>query len=155
MLFSIGTIRISCLFEGLGIRLKEEDNGRMFPVTDKASSVVNALIGKVKELGTDIRTNSPVKRVLYENGRTAGIELKSGEVIKSSCVIIATGGQSVPQTGSTGTGILGLRRQDIRSRSCIQPKCLSSPPSLLLPLKSARFVTAGCGALRLESERKK
>ena len=51
----------------------------MFPVTDKASSVVNALIGKVKELGTDIRTNSPVKRVLYENGRTAGIELKSGK----------------------------------------------------------------------------
>ena len=78
VLFSIGTIRISCLFEGLGIRLKEEDNGRMFPVTDKASSVVNALIGKVKELGTDIRTNSPVKSS-YENGRTAGIELKSGK----------------------------------------------------------------------------
>ncbi|MEC0205592.1 NAD(P)/FAD-dependent oxidoreductase [Paenibacillus lautus] len=95
---------IMSFFEGLGIRLKEEDNGRMFPVTDKASSVVNALIGKVKELGTDIRTNSPVKRVLYENGRTAGIELKSGEAIKSSCVIIATGGQSVPQTGSTGDG---------------------------------------------------
>lgn len=95
---------IMTFFEGLGIRLKEEDNGRMFPVTDKASSVVNALIGKVKELGTDIRTNSPVNRVLYENGRTAGVELKSGEVIKSSCVIIATGGQSVPQTGSTGDG---------------------------------------------------
>lgn len=95
---------IMTFFEGLGIRLKEEDNGRMFPVTDKASSVVNALIGKVKELGTDIRTNSPVKRVLFTNGQTAGIELKSGEVIKSACVIIATGGQSVPQTGSTGDG---------------------------------------------------
>jgi len=95
---------IMSFFEGLGIRLKEEDNGRMFPVTDKASSVVNALIGKVKELGTDIRTNSPVKRVLYEDGRTAGVELKSGEVIKSSSVILATGGQSVPQTGSTGDG---------------------------------------------------
>lgn len=95
---------IMSFFEGLGIRLKEEDNGRMFPVTDKASSVVNALIGKVKEFGTDIRTNSPVKSVLYANGRTGGVELKSGEVIKSSCVIIATGGQSVPQTGSTGDG---------------------------------------------------
>ncbi|ANA80888.1 NAD(P)/FAD-dependent oxidoreductase [Paenibacillus glucanolyticus] len=95
---------IMAFFEELGIRLKEEDNGRMFPVTDKASSVVNALIGKVKELGTDIRTNSPVKSVLFENGQTAGIQLKSGEVIKSSCVIIATGGQSVPQTGSTGDG---------------------------------------------------
>ncbi|NMO97379.1 NAD(P)/FAD-dependent oxidoreductase [Paenibacillus lemnae] len=91
-------------FEQLGIRLKEEDNGRMFPVSDKASSVVNALVGKVKELGTDIRTNSPVDRILYEDGRTAGVRLKNGTVIKSSCVVLATGGQSVPQTGSTGDG---------------------------------------------------
>lgn len=95
---------IMAFFEGLGIPLKEEDNGRMFPVTDKASSVVNALIGKVKELGTAIRTLSPVNRVLYEHGRAAGIELKSGEVLSSACVIVATGGQSVPQTGSTGDG---------------------------------------------------
>ncbi|EHB54278.1 MULTISPECIES: NAD(P)/FAD-dependent oxidoreductase [Paenibacillus] len=95
---------IMAFFEGLGIPLKEEDNGRMFPVTDKASSVVNALIGKVRELGTDILTNSPVHRVLFENHHAAGIELKSGRTITSSCVIVATGGQSVPQTGSTGDG---------------------------------------------------
>ena len=91
-------------FEGLGIQLKEEDNGRMFPVTDKASSVVNALIGKVKELGVDIETHSPVERVLYTDGRAAGVELKSGKKIAAACVVIATGGQSVPHTGSTGDG---------------------------------------------------
>ena len=91
-------------FEGLGIKLKEEDNGRMFPVSDKASSVVNALVGKVRQLGTDIKTNSPVKRILYKDGHAAGIELKSGEIYNSRCVILATGGQSVPQTGSTGDG---------------------------------------------------
>lgn len=95
---------IITFFEGLGIPLKQEDNGRMFPVTDKASSVVNALIGKVKELGTDIRTLSPVKQVLFNDGRAAGVELKSGEILSSTCVIVATGGQSVPQTGSTGDG---------------------------------------------------
>lgn len=95
---------IIAFFEGLGIRLKEEDNGRMFPVSDKASSVVSALVGKVRELGVDIITNSPVERLIYENGRAAGIELKSGKVHRSSCVIVATGGKSVPQTGSTGDG---------------------------------------------------
>ncbi|WP_054958625.1 NAD(P)/FAD-dependent oxidoreductase [Paenibacillus dakarensis] len=95
---------IMTFFEGLGIPLKEEDNGRMFPVSDKASSVVNALVSKVKELGTDIKTNSPVERILYQDGQAAGVELKSGKTYKSHCVIIATGGQSVPQTGSTGDG---------------------------------------------------
>lgn len=91
-------------FEGLGIRLKEEDRGRMFPVSDKAKTVVNALIGKVRSLGIDIRTNAPVDSVLYEDGRAAGVLLKSGERIDSSAVIIATGGKSVPHTGSTGDG---------------------------------------------------
>ncbi|MBO2945304.1 NAD(P)/FAD-dependent oxidoreductase [Paenibacillus sp. F411] len=91
-------------FEGLGIRLKEEDHGRMFPVTDKASSVVNALVGKVRELGTEVLTNSPVERILYEGNQAAGIQLKNGKTFRSQAVILATGGQSVPQTGSTGDG---------------------------------------------------
>jgi predicted Rossmann fold flavoprotein len=76
----------------------------MFPVSDKAKTVVDALIGRVRQQGVDIRTNSPVARVLYENGKTAGIVLKSGERIASRCVVIATGGKSVPHTGSTGDG---------------------------------------------------
>jgi predicted Rossmann fold flavoprotein len=95
---------IMAFFEGLGIALKEEDHGRMFPVSDKASSVVNTLLSKIRELGVKISTHSPVAEVLYENGHTAGVRLISGEKIKSTCVIIATGGKSVPQTGSTGDG---------------------------------------------------
>jgi predicted Rossmann fold flavoprotein len=91
-------------FEGLGIKLKEEDRGRMFPVSDKAKDVVNALIRKVKEVGTDIRLYSPVERVRYENGRVSGITLLSGEKMDAPCVIVATGGKSVPHTGSTGDG---------------------------------------------------
>lgn len=91
-------------FEGLGIRLKEEDRGRMFPVSDKAKTVVDALVGKVRSLGVEIRVNSPVAQVLYENGRAAGVELAAGERIAASAVIIATGGKSVPHTGSTGDG---------------------------------------------------
>jgi predicted Rossmann fold flavoprotein len=91
-------------FERLGIALKEEDNGRMFPITDKAKTVVDALVNKVRSLGVDIRVNSPVERVLYEGGRTVGVQLKSKEIIKASSVIVAVGGKSVPHTGSTGDG---------------------------------------------------
>lgn len=95
---------IIAFFEGLGIPLKEEDRGRMFPVSDRAQTVVDALIRKVRSLGVDILVNQPVDRVLYKDGRTAGIRLASGQEIRSSCVIIATGGKSVPHTGSTGDG---------------------------------------------------
>ncbi|WP_379127730.1 NAD(P)/FAD-dependent oxidoreductase [Paenibacillus sp. sgz500958] len=95
---------IISFFEGLGIALKEEDNGRMFPVTDKASSVVSTLISKVRSLGVQIMTESPVREVLYENGSVRGVLLGSGKKLTSSAVIIATGGKSVPQTGSTGDG---------------------------------------------------
>lgn len=91
-------------FEGLGIALKEEDNGRMFPVSDKAASVVSALVGKVRSLGVQIMTDSPVREVLYEEGAVRGIRLESGKAFSAKAVIIATGGKSVPQTGSTGDG---------------------------------------------------
>lgn len=95
---------IIAFFEGLGIALKEEDNGRMFPVSDKASSVVSTLINKVRGLGVQIMTDSPVSRVIYGEGAVKGVQLGSGKTISSAAVIIATGGKSVPQTGSTGDG---------------------------------------------------
>jgi predicted Rossmann fold flavoprotein len=91
-------------FEALGIALKEEDNGRMFPVSDKASSVVSALVGKVRSLGVQIMTDSPVREVLYDEGAVRGVRLESGKAFSAKAVIIATGGKSVPQTGSTGDG---------------------------------------------------
>lgn len=91
-------------FEGLGIRLKEEDRGRMFPVTDKAKSVLDALLRKIAEHDIELRTQSPVAHVRYEHGQVAGVKLKSGQVIEAQAVIIAVGGKSVPKTGSTGDG---------------------------------------------------
>lgn len=90
--------------DDLGIRLKEEDRGRMFPVTDKAKTVVDALVNKARRSGVELRTLSPVDRVLYEGGQTAGVRLRSGETIRSRSVVVATGGKSVPHTGSTGDG---------------------------------------------------
>ncbi|MCK9905372.1 NAD(P)/FAD-dependent oxidoreductase, partial [Frankia sp. Cpl3] len=100
---------IIAFFEKLGVRLKEEDRGRMFPVTDKAITVAHGLIDKMKQQGVQIRLNSPVERVIYEAGCCQGIALKSGEELLAPCVIIAVGGSSVPQTGSTGDGYVWAR----------------------------------------------
>ncbi|SFI80356.1 hypothetical protein SAMN05421852_10257 [Thermoflavimicrobium dichotomicum] len=91
-------------FEDLGVPLKEEDHGRMFPVSDSAKSVVQALIKKVKMVGTDIRVHTPVKRVLYENGKVKGVECKTGEVFYAPAVIVAAGGKAASHTGSSGDG---------------------------------------------------
>ncbi|UGB29868.1 NAD(P)/FAD-dependent oxidoreductase [Metabacillus sp. B2-18] len=91
-------------FENLGIQLKEEDHGRMFPVTDKAQSVVDALISELKRLNVEIRTNEPVKEVIYDAEKVTSIVLVNGETILTRAVVLAVGGKSVPHTGSTGDG---------------------------------------------------
>ncbi|MGG3790374.1 NAD(P)/FAD-dependent oxidoreductase [Geobacillus thermodenitrificans] len=91
-------------FERLGVPLKEEDHGRMFPKSDSAQSVVTALVNELGRLKVDIRLEAPVEDVLYEHGKTVGVKLKSGETIAANAVVVAVGGKSVPQTGSTGDG---------------------------------------------------
>ncbi|CAM3674471.1 NAD(P)/FAD-dependent oxidoreductase [Cohnella lubricantis] len=103
-LSQFGSREIADFFEELGIRLKEEDHGRMFPVSDKAKTVVEALVNQVRRLSVTIRVNQPVAQVLYADGQAAGVRLASGEEIAARCVIAAVGGKSVPHTGSTGDG---------------------------------------------------
>jgi predicted Rossmann fold flavoprotein len=94
---------IISFFEGLGIELKEEDHGRMFPVSNKATDVVAALLQKIKQLGVQIRTNTPVKTINYGD-RLHEIILQDGESLQTKSIVIAVGGKSVPHTGSTGDG---------------------------------------------------
>lgn len=91
-------------FENLGISLQEEDHGRMFPVSNKAQSVVQALINRLKDLNVTIQTNSPVKDVIFAEDETKGIVLADGKKVRAKAVILAVGGKSVPYTGSTGDG---------------------------------------------------
>lgn len=103
-LTQFGNQEIISFFEKLGVPLKEEDNGRMFPVSDKAVSVANALINQLKKQGVEIKLNSPVERVSYEDGACRGVVLRNKEILSAPSVVIAVGGCSVPQTGSTGDG---------------------------------------------------
>jgi predicted Rossmann fold flavoprotein len=91
-------------FEKLGIELKEEDHGRMFPVSNKAQSVVDALLDQLEKLKVKIYTNSPVADLTYKEGHVSSVILKNGTEIESKSIVIAVGGKSVPHTGSTGDG---------------------------------------------------
>ncbi|WP_309089467.1 NAD(P)/FAD-dependent oxidoreductase [Domibacillus sp.] len=91
-------------FEQLGVKLKEEDHGRMFPVSNRAQDVVEALLGELKRLRVDMRLGSPVDSLLMDEQYIRGVRLVSGEDIHSNSVVLATGGKAVPQTGSTGDG---------------------------------------------------
>lgn len=95
---------IITFFEKLGIELKEEDHGRMFPVSNKAQSVVDALLNQLKSLNVTIKTNSPVEDIEFNEGQSATVLLKSGEKYEATSIVIAVGGKSVPHTGSTGDG---------------------------------------------------
>ena len=91
-------------FEKLGIELKEEDHGRMFPVSDKAQSVVDALLHQMEKLNVKVFKNSPVKELMYEDGQVSAVLLKDGQRLSAKSIVIAVGGKSVPHTGSTGDG---------------------------------------------------
>jgi predicted Rossmann fold flavoprotein len=101
---------IMAFFEGLGIRLKEEDRGRVFPITDKASTVVKALVNKVYDLGVEVWTDMPVKKLLSNDGRVTGVLLHNGDSVLANAIVVATGGCSVPKTGSTGDAYPWARR---------------------------------------------
>ncbi|WP_093216332.1 NAD(P)/FAD-dependent oxidoreductase [Sediminibacillus albus] len=90
-------------FEGLGVQLKEEDHGRMFPVSNSAKSVVNALLNRLEELHVTVKTDTPVEAVHYGEKQHTLI-LRNGQKVTANSVVIAVGGKAVPHTGSTGDG---------------------------------------------------
>ena len=96
-------------FESLGVKTKVERGGRVFPASDDASEVLDALARRLAILGVDIKTNSPVKEILAENKKIVGA-LVGEKIFKCDALILATGGMSYPATGSTGDGFKFARK---------------------------------------------
>ena len=90
-------------FESVGVPLKTERGNRVFPVSDKAVDIVDALVKNVKAVGAKI-INAKAEEILAENGAVTGVKLSDGRIIPADSVILATGGMSYPLTGSTGDG---------------------------------------------------
>lgn len=95
-------------FEERGLPLVVEAHNRAFPKSQKASDVVGVLERSMEEGGVTVKTNAEVSRVVIDNDRVAGIVVGSTTYTADSC-ILATGGVSHPETGSTGDGFAWLR----------------------------------------------
>ena len=91
------------LFEDMGVPLKTERGGRVFPVSDKAVDIVDALVSFATDDGAQI-VKGRAKELIIENGTVRGAVTYDGEKIFAEKVLIATGGKSYPATGSTGDG---------------------------------------------------
>jgi predicted Rossmann fold flavoprotein len=86
-----------------GIETKTEADGRIFPVSDSAEDLAGALEQYVSDGGVDLRTNTQVTGILVSRRRVIG--LKVGEKsVPAAAVVLATGGASYPETGSSGDG---------------------------------------------------
>ena len=91
------------LIESLGVPLKTERGGRVFPASDKSSDILRALERYVRDSGVDVRLNTAVSAVCYADGAVTGVRT-GGAFLPAEAVVVATGGLSYPQTGSTGDG---------------------------------------------------
>ena len=113
------TQELVSFFGRLGVHTVTERGGRVFPASGQAQEVLDALVRWVHGRGVTIRTRSPVERLLIENDRVVGVQIghptakraetptkkrPAGRVYQADSVIVATGGASYPQTGSTGDG---------------------------------------------------
>ncbi len=90
-------------FEKCNVPLKTERGNRVFPVSDKAVDIVDALVYSAKKNGVKI-INGTAQKIITENEQVSEVLLKDGKVFSADSVIIATGGISYPVTGSTGDG---------------------------------------------------
>lgn len=103
-LYSFDNETTMSFFEENGLRLKTERGMRVFPESDHSSDVIKTLQKELDRLGVNIHLNSAVNDIIIENNTFKGILYSNKEKMYGDSCIVATGGISYPQTGSTGDG---------------------------------------------------
>ncbi|MFH0847630.1 MAG: NAD(P)/FAD-dependent oxidoreductase [Chloroflexota bacterium] len=93
---------------GLGVPVKTERGGRVFPASDDAGDVVKAFERRLSETGVRLLTGARVIGIQVRGGKVIGVETDK-EISPASAAILATGGGSYPQTGSSGDGYVLAR----------------------------------------------
>ena len=91
-------------FENVGIKLKVERGGRVFPMSDKSSDIIKGLSLGLKESNVQVKLNSKVTNIIYDANKIVGLEINNSTKLYGDYFIIATGGASYPLTGSRGEG---------------------------------------------------
>ena len=94
--------------QDMGVETKIERGNRVFPVSDKAVDIVDALVNNAKMSGAKI-INATAKGFDFDGKKINGVIFENDEVIECDSVAICTGGKSYPATGSTGDGYILAR----------------------------------------------
>jgi predicted Rossmann fold flavoprotein len=113
--------RAAAFFQSLGVALHEEDDGKLFPDTNSARTVLEALLREAERAGVELRASTRVTAI--ERRRDGGFHVHAGGVgIDAGAVVLATGGRSLPKTGSDGFGY------ELAAR--LGHRCVTTTPAL-------------------------
>lgn len=97
--------RAAAFFRELGVALHEEENGKLFPDSNRARTVVDALLRETQRLGVAIRCGQRVTAIRHTAADSLPFAITSTAAEwRASVVVLATGGLSLPKTGSDGGG---------------------------------------------------
>jgi predicted Rossmann fold flavoprotein len=96
-------------FESKGLKIKVEPEKRAFPVSDKAEDVQKTMIAYMKKHGVKVLTSATVKGFEIKDNLIHGIKME-GALLQAKNYVLATGGKSRPETGSTGDGFVWMKK---------------------------------------------
>jgi predicted Rossmann fold flavoprotein len=119
--------RAAAFFEELGVRLHEEEDGKLFPDTNRSRTVLDALLNEAARLGVTVESGHRVVGVQRTGDRLA--LSVNAETIAARAVAMATGGRSLPKTGSDGAGydlVRGLGHGYVETTPALAPMVLDS-----------------------------
>lgn len=103
-LYSFTNTDLIDFIKNLGVKLKVERGGRVFPESDKSSDIINAFSKEIEKRKIKVLLNSRVVKINKENNIIKNIVTSENKIISGDFFILCTGGKSYPQTGSTGDG---------------------------------------------------
>ncbi len=90
-------------FNERGVALKEEDHGRIFPVSNKSATIVDTLKKELESLNVELHFKEPVEKIISDGTAIQGVRTAEGDYSAKS-VVITTGGITYPSTGAQGDG---------------------------------------------------
>ncbi|MGO2892556.1 MAG: NAD(P)/FAD-dependent oxidoreductase [Enterococcus devriesei] len=94
---------IMSFFSERGVALKEEDHGRIFPVSNKSATIVDTLKKELESLNVELHFKEPVEKIISDGAMIQGVRTAEGDYSAKS-VVITTGGITYPSTGAQGDG---------------------------------------------------
>jgi predicted flavoprotein YhiN len=143
--------------ERYGVQTKTEPDGRIFTASNKAEDVVNALRRYIDETGVRVRTGARVTALRVKGQCVIGVEIGQ-EAVPAAAVVLATGGASYPETGSSGDGFrlaAELGHTIVKTRPALVPlivKEIDLAKSMQgISLKNVRLTAYECEAARIDA----